>query len=113
MSPGHLSRTGQVHPGPASACRACRSGASRPELNTAAWQRTRTLVRARDRNRCRICGTTEKLSVHHIRQGAGDSLDNLVTLCRRHHEQAERVGFLEANRSHTPADFGEKDGKTR
>ena len=86
--------------------------ASRPELNTSQWQRTRAAVRARDGHRCRVCGTTEKLSVHHIRPGAGDHPSNLITLCRKHHEQAEKAVFLEANPTHTPPDSGEKEGKT-
>jgi hypothetical protein len=66
--------------------------ASRPSLDKAAWQRTRAAVRRRDGNRCVVCGATSGLSVHHIvkaREGGSDAMDNLVTLCRRHHGMAD------------------------
>jgi 5-methylcytosine-specific restriction endonuclease McrA len=66
--------------------------ASRPSLDKAAWQRTRAAVRRRDGNACVVCGATERLSVHHIlaaRAGGGDTMDNLVTLCRADHNAAE------------------------
>jgi 5-methylcytosine-specific restriction endonuclease McrA len=72
--------------------RKVQSGASRPELNGAAWKRTRAAVRRRDRDICVGCGATEKLSVHHLlpaRLGGDDSMANLVTLCSRCHAGAE------------------------
>jgi len=63
--------------------------------NTAAWQKTRALARARD------AGCTQRhtgncngrLEVHHrtpIEHGGQPyDLTNLVTLCRHHHEEAE------------------------
>jgi 5-methylcytosine-specific restriction endonuclease McrA len=54
----------------------------------------------RDGNRCRNCGATAKLSVHHIikaRNGGRDTLDNLVTLCASCHRRADakpKAGFL-------------------
>lgn len=73
-------------------CKICtRSGASRPELNRYAWQKLRAKVRARDHNRCRNCGATEKLSVHHIQRGGPDAYDNLILLCSRCHYYAERA----------------------
>lgn len=71
---------------------ATRSGASRPDLDTSRWQTVRAQVRRRDGNRCVICGTTERLSVHHVvkaRDGGLDTPDNLVTLCVTHHRQAD------------------------
>lgn len=70
------------------------------------WRRTREAVKERDYFCCRVClelncGTykgrqvqTEKLSVHHIIPLAEDmnratDLDNLITLCPLHHEDAE------------------------
>jgi 5-methylcytosine-specific restriction endonuclease McrA len=67
---------------------------SRPDLDKSRWQTLRREVRRRDGNRCRVCGATEKLSVHHIvkaRNGGRDTLDNLVTLCARHHRQADAL----------------------
>jgi 5-methylcytosine-specific restriction endonuclease McrA len=61
-----------------------RSGASRPKLNGAVWQRTRTAVRRRDGNRCVDCGSSDRLSVHHIvpaRLGGADSMANHHAVC--------------------------------
>lgn len=52
----------------------------------------RKQARMRDGNRCRNCGATAKLSVHHIvkaRYGGRDTLDNLVTLCGSCHRRAD------------------------
>lgn len=71
---------------------------------TKVWQRKRLYIRERDNNLCQIClrmrhNTTEQynfnnLEVHHIEPmvEAWDKRlddDNLITLCRDHHEQAE------------------------
>ncbi|MGH3084700.1 MAG: HNH endonuclease [Gaiellaceae bacterium] len=73
-------------------CPRCqRSGSSRPELDAYRWKKLRRIVRARDGNRCRNCGATEKLRVHHIVRGGPDRMDNLVTLCSRCHYHAERA----------------------
>jgi 5-methylcytosine-specific restriction endonuclease McrA len=48
----------------------------------------RTAVYARDRNRCRYCGTTADLHLHHIHyrsEGVDHSASNLITLCLEHH----------------------------
>lgn len=46
-------------------------------------------VLARDANRCRWCGATNRgRDLHHIEYRRGysyDRLDNLITLCRQHH----------------------------
>ena len=93
---GHLAPNGKTHPGPKNACPICRHGGGslgRPYLKTAAWQALAAAVKRRDRHRCRHADATCKgaLSVHHIQRGGADALDNLVTLCRRHHEQAEQA----------------------
>jgi hypothetical protein len=65
---------------------------NRPDLNKSRWQTMRKQVRIRDGNRCRNCGATAKLSVHHIvkaRHGGRDTLDNLVTLCASCHRRAD------------------------
>ena len=68
-----------------------RSGSSRPEINTAAWQKLRRAARMRDGNRCVGCGATERLSVHRAMAGP-NLLDDLLTLCSRCHgrEHAQR-----------------------
>lgn len=68
--------------------------------NTQAWRRKSAAVMQRDRMCCRMClkaGIIEyrRLSVHHIIPLAVDfdkrlDDDNLITLCRFHHERAER-----------------------
>lgn len=65
--------------------------------SNAEYQRNKKLARKRDGNRCRWqgCEATSNLSVHHIvalRDGGTHALGNLVTLCRPHHEEAERGG---------------------
>jgi 5-methylcytosine-specific restriction endonuclease McrA len=65
---------------------------NRPDLNKSRWQTMRKQARMRDGNRCRNCGATAKLSVHHIvkaRNGGRDTLDNLVTLCASCHRRAD------------------------
>ena len=74
--------------------------------NTQAWRRTAVRIMDRDHNCCRVCLTagiveSRNLSVHHIRSLATDydrRLDenNLITLCRYHHEQAE-IGRISVN----------------
>lgn len=68
--------------------------------NTKLWRRKADCIRRRDFNCCRICleaGLIESrdLSVHHIiplAQDFSQRLDakNLITLCRFHHEKAEK-----------------------
>ena len=107
----HCSRCNQLHP---EGQRCQRNTASRPELNTRAWQKLRTATRHRDHNQCTNCGTTTNLTVHHItpkRNGGTDTLDNLTTLCRNCHTEAEHAArrFFEPGRAHPPADFREKN----
>ena len=74
-------------------------------LNRALWNRARAAALARDGHRCAAveqygdltlrCPTTEGLSVHHKRrpEDGGDpyALDNLLTLCRTHHQRLHLV----------------------
>ena len=83
-----------------------RSGSSRPQINTAAWQKLRRAARMRDGNRCVACGSAERLSVHHVVPGS-NALADLTTLCSRCHAREHRQTtslqrealFLEAYRS--------------
>ncbi len=63
--------------------------------NTRRWRRLRLLILERDRRRCTRCGGSGRLEVHHVRPVArgGDPFDadNLRTLCRRCHFEAEPV----------------------
>lgn len=68
--------------------------------NTQVWRRKAAEILARDFHCCRVCAhagiiCADGLSVHHIIPIARDydkrlDEDNLITLCRYHHEQAER-----------------------
>lgn len=63
------------------------------------WRIARDQAKARDGYQCRAimlgkrCTETEKLQVHHIQSlrngGEPYDLDNLVTLCPKHHKRAE------------------------
>lgn len=71
-------------------CLVCRPSGNR--LNTSRWQRMRRLVRQRDGNQCRSCGTsTGPLHVHHLVEGGADTPPNLVTLCSSCHGKIHRV----------------------
>ncbi len=67
------------------------------------WTQVARRAKERDGYRCRVCGVHyralkaqgQRLSVHHrraVRDGGTDDLANLVTLCPRHHVEAEAVG---------------------
>jgi hypothetical protein len=52
----------------------------------------RLLILDRDRDKCRVCGETRRLDVHHIvpiQEGGLNEYSNLITLCGRCHGKAE------------------------
>lgn len=56
------------------------------------WPRARAAALERDGHRCRVCGTSVELHVHHVVPVNGDRspgcqhhLENLLTLCAWHH----------------------------
>lgn len=75
--------------------------------NTQVWRRKSAAILDRDYHCCRVCYAgrkvcTSNLSVHHITPLAVDfdrrlDEDNLITLCRFHHEQAERGAIKAAD----------------
>lgn len=75
--------------------------------NTQIWRRKSAAILDRDYHCCRVCYAagdicTSGLSVHHITPLVEDfdrRLDdnNLITLCRYHHEQAERGAIKAAD----------------
>lgn len=81
-----------------------RNSAADKFRNTQKWKRAAKMIMERDRYCCRMCllnGILKNcgLSVHHIVPLAEDfekrlEPDNLITLCRYHHEQAERGMIL-------------------
>ena len=62
------------------------------------WRDISTEIMERDGFRCRLCGSTENLTVHHIvprmyKHLVNFDIDgemNLVTLCWEHHHMADR-----------------------
>lgn len=68
-------------------------------------------VRERDFKRCRACGGTNALAVHHIvfrSQGGPNEPWNLITLCKGCHDLAHGLGGSRIERWHLQAllDFG-------
>lgn len=66
------------------------------------WDKAQKAARRRDSNQCRArlqngrrCSATEGIHVHHRKPlrggGAPFELDNLITLCKRHHDEADRA----------------------
>ena len=56
------------------------------------WRERRREARERDGNKCTICGSEDRLQVHHVipyRYSKSHDLSNLVTLCRSCHSRAE------------------------
>lgn len=52
----------------------------------------RIAVAKRDKNRCRVCNSRSNLEIHHIvkrRDGGGNDMDNLITLCNKCHRHIE------------------------
>jgi 5-methylcytosine-specific restriction protein A len=88
--------------------RMSREKRARKARSSAAWQKARAMARQRDGDRCRQCGSTQGLEVHHlvpIAQG-GDrfALSNLITLCSScHHDSHRGVEATRPESRHTPA----------
>jgi len=64
------------------------------ELQQYEYKLNRAKALRRDGNKCRICGSTEKLECHHIRPrslGVDHSLHNLATVCSACHHDLHRV----------------------
>lgn len=59
------------------------------------WYRIRDKVLARDKNKCRRCGATKNLRVHHIlplSKGGKTVMRNLITRCKDCHDKGEHKG---------------------
>ena len=68
---------------------------ARTRCGRKAWRQTRRVALNRDGHACRVCGTTDDLTVHHMepwRKSKNDSLHNLITLCRACHYRVEYLG---------------------
>lgn len=56
-------------------------------LGSSVWKQKRKACLHRDRHRCRNCGTTENLQIHHIKYSkwGTEKLKDLITLCSKCH----------------------------
>jgi 5-methylcytosine-specific restriction enzyme A len=70
------------------------ASAARKARGRHAWRLARTAARQRDGQRCRQCGSSKELAVHHITPisegGERFALSNLITLCRDCHNARHR-----------------------
>ena len=76
----------------------------KPFTRSAKWRATRKKF-LRTHPRCAVCSLTRELEVHHIKPvrlypELELDLNNLVTLCRRHHFN---IGHLENWKSYNPS----------
>jgi hypothetical protein len=58
-------------------------------LSSEVWQKIRDTVLERDGKRCRVCNRAGMLNVHHrcySERWGDESIDDLITLCRKCHE---------------------------
>lgn len=82
---------------------------------TAAWKAARAAAQRRDGFRCVRCGLTNrrtKLEVHHIDgDTTNNALENLITLCVRHHREAGggTPSREKARQVHPPPGFREEN----
>jgi predicted restriction endonuclease len=73
--------------------RGLRSKAPRLRLDDGAYRELHRQVLQRDGWRCQLCGSMQRLQVHHLKfrgHGGSDSAENLITLCAACHEQVHR-----------------------
>ncbi len=67
----------------------------------AEWLEARNRTLRRDNYRCKQCGSSEELEVHHLKPSGGNSLENLQTLCQKCHQDTPSYG-----RSRKPMQIG-------
>ena len=64
-------------------------------LDPKGYRTLRRQILQRDGWRCQICGTMQRLEVHHLEfrsHSGSDSEQNLITLCAECHEQTHLTG---------------------
>ena len=67
----------------------------------------RLKILERDRNKCVVCDGLRHLEIHHVvprSEGGGDNRENLITLCRKCHDEVELSEYrtVALIRNHTP-----------
>lgn len=72
-------------------------------LNSKLWKVKRAQRLQRDGYRCAICGTGKNLQVHHITYDdlGSESIENLLTLCKRCHEQVHESDLAKKSKAAT------------
>ena len=84
---------------------------ARLRLDDEAYNDLHRRVLERDSWRCQMCGSMQRLQVHHMTfrsQGGSESEPNLITLCARCHDQLHRsikkktVDVLRTSRGEPP-----------
>lgn len=70
---------------------ASRAARGKRRGSTSAYRKAREIALQRDQYRCRVCGGTGGgVQTHHVNGNAKDDRpENLVTLCRSHHDELE------------------------
>ena len=87
--------------------------------NCVRWQQARAAARRGGGERCRRCGSADRLEVHHIvplsAGGQPFALSNLITLCSRCHHDVERgrETVVAKARSHPSPGFRETHSRDR
>ena len=64
---------------------------------SSAHRKAQKAGRERDYNCCQVCGSSDHVEGHHIidhQYGGAASIENIVTLCRKHHKDVHS-GWLD------------------
>jgi 5-methylcytosine-specific restriction endonuclease McrA len=71
----------------------------RLRLDANSYHELHRQILERDSWRCQVCGSMQRLQVHHLKfrsQSGGDEEQNLITLCAQCHEQVHRKAVVSA-----------------
>lgn len=62
-------------------------------INSAAWERRKVAYYAKHPRRCRACGTTQDIHLHHhtYKRLGREHDDDLIPLCQPHHDAVHRL----------------------
>ena len=65
----------------------------REYLRSDKWKEKRIPILERDNYSCRVCGTKDRIEVHHISyKYLGDEpIEDLICLCRTHHQEVHDI----------------------
>lgn len=62
-------------------------------LKSAHWKQLRLKILLRDNYKCRLCGNSSKLEVHHLTYNnkGKENLDDLITVCSKCHRDIHNI----------------------